>query len=203
MKFQEQKFEIAPAGLHTGVLYRIIDLGTQKEMTQWGEKVQPKATFFFELPDEKRDDGKPFIITQRYTLVMGGKSRIVKDMKAWKNVDITEKDFDVAKFFHSLIGQGCNLNIVHSPDGKFANIDGISPLKKGENVPAPVNEAFFFDLEHYDAALFAKLSENVQNAVKQSPEYQDLAANGVKKASISNAAPTPASDAILNDEVPF
>ena len=37
------------------------------------------------------------------------------------------------------MGRNCLLNIVHSEDGKYANIEGITPIMKGMPLLEPIN----------------------------------------------------------------
>jgi len=60
---EEQSYELAPAGSHTAVCFRVADLGTQTGI--YGPKQQ--ILISWELPDEQMADGRPFTISRRYT----------------------------------------------------------------------------------------------------------------------------------------
>ena len=59
---EEQAYELAPAGSHTAVCLRVVDLGTQAGM--YGPKRQ--ILISWELPDDQMADGPD---TQRQTLI--------------------------------------------------------------------------------------------------------------------------------------
>src|SRR6185295_11438565 len=94
----ETEFELAPAGTHMAVCYRVIDLGTQSGTYMGKPKSQHKILVSWELPDEKMKDGRPFTIGQRYTWSMSEKATLRKHLEAWRGVPFTDADFGVDGF---------------------------------------------------------------------------------------------------------
>ena len=86
-------FTPVPAGSHLAVCYRIIDLGTQKVVFQNENKFLRKVMVSWELPDEKMDDGRPFVISKRYTWSMHEKATLRKHLEAWRGKGFSEEDF--------------------------------------------------------------------------------------------------------------
>lgn len=175
----ESNFENPPAGTHMAICYRIIDLGTQETTYKGTPKKQHKILVSWELPDEKMTDGRSFTISNRYTWSMSEKAALRKDLESWRgkpfqDADFGEGGFDVAK----IIGVACLLTIVHTENGdkKYANVRGISSLMKGMVAPALTNEKVFIGLtdENWNAEAFHKLSDNLQNTIKSSPEYRAM-----------------------------
>jgi hypothetical protein len=87
-----KEFKIAPAGLHMARLYSIIDLGHQATVWNGDTKIMHKVVFTWELHGEddagqplKTDDGKPLIVSKRYTVSLGDQSTLRKDLEAWSN----------------------------------------------------------------------------------------------------------------------
>lgn len=187
----QSDFEIAPAGTHTAVLYRIIDLGTQTVETQWGTKEQHKGLFMWELPDELMEDGRPFSVAKRYTLSLHEKSAFYKDVKTWTG-NAPDEGFEP----RSLLGKACNITLTHTEnDGKtYTNVSSIAPLKKTETAPAPTNDILYFDLDDYDDAVFKQLSDGLRDVISKSPEYQEATSTTLKVNGV---------DADLDDEIPF
>jgi hypothetical protein len=113
----------------------------------------------FELA-EKMTDGKPFMVSKRYTRSMHEKAILRKDLAAWRGRDFTAdelKGFDLSM----IIGKNCLLNLVENKSeatGKtYTNIAGITPPIKGmpslavtsSEPPAWVKEAPAKNLEKW------------------------------------------------------
>jgi hypothetical protein len=196
-----KEFKIAPAGLHMARLYSIIDLGHQA--TEWaGEtKIMHKVVFTWELHGDddsnnplKTDDGKPLIVSKRYTVSLGDQARLRQDLEAWSNKKMTPEDrknFDLK----GLLGKFCMVNITHSEDGKYANISGISPVPSAlRNVqPEGINPTLHFWLNEFDQAKYDALPKYYKEKIAESSEWR-----GQKKVNkeepISNDLP---------DDIPF
>jgi hypothetical protein len=124
-------FEPAPAGVHQAVCVDVIDKGIL-EVTYAGQtKKQHKIVLSWQI-DETRDDGKPFLVSKRYTLSLNEKATLRKDLESWRGKAFTREDemgFDV----ESVIGANCLLNIQHKTTGErtYANVVSIMPLVKG------------------------------------------------------------------------
>jgi len=196
-----KEFKIAPAGLHMARLYSIIDLGHQA--TEWaGEtKIMHKVVFTWELHGEddaghslKTDDGKPLIVSKRYTVSLGDQARLRQDLESWSNKKMSpeeRKNFDLK----NLLGKFCMVNITHSEDGKYANISGISPVPSAlRNVqPEGINPLLHFWLNEFDQAKYDALPKYYKEKIAESSEWR-----GQKKVEknepVSNDMP---------DDIPF
>ena len=77
-------FEPAPAGTHVAICYRVIDLGTQESVYNGEKKSARKVLISWELPNEEKADGKPFVISATYTWSMHEKSTLRKTLEAWR-----------------------------------------------------------------------------------------------------------------------
>lgn len=196
-----KEFKIAPAGLHMARLYSIIDLGHQA--TEWaGEtKIMHKVVFTWELHGDddagqplKTDDGKPLIVSKRYTVSLGDQARLRQDLESWSNKKMSpeeRKNFDLK----NLLGKFCMVNITHSEDGKYANISGISPVPSAlRNVqPEGINPTLHFWLNEFDQAKYDALPKYYKEKIAESSEWR-----GQKKVEknepVSNDMP---------DDIPF
>ena len=111
---QKKEFKIAPVGSHLARLYRIIDLGTQTSEYMGQTKMLRKVKFFWELhgDDLKTDDGKPLIQTRNYTLSLGDKASLRKDLESWRGKSFTDDElrgFDISK----LLDKWCMVTVQH------------------------------------------------------------------------------------------
>jgi hypothetical protein len=191
-------FKPAPAGTHIAVCTKFIDLGTQTVEWQGQTKKQHKVMIAWELTHEQMDDGRPFIINQRYTFSTSEKATFRKHLEGWRGKKFVDADFEGDNAFDTqkLLGVPCSLIVSNSAKNGsvYANIEGIGPLPKGMPRPEPKNELVYFSLERFDPIVFGKLSNGLQEIIKKSPEY-DIAVNGGGDHHETNGDPS--------DEIPF
>ena len=200
-------FKLPPAGSFMARLYRIIDIGTQTTEWMGKKKMQRKIIAMFELHGEDNDgqplqtaEGKPLIVSKRYTLSLDEKATLRKDLEAWRGKAFTQEELDGFNL-EVLLGKCCMVSITHSTyDGKeYANIAGISQVpsalkKLGE--PVGVNEPMIFTLDPFDQDKFNKLSEGMQGVIKKSAEYRNTFEPGAPPVS---SAPSE----LIDDDIPF
>ena len=200
-----------PAGMHLARCYRIIDLGTQKTSYNGMEKMSPKVLFQFELHSENDDgeplltpDGKPLSISKQYTLSLNENAALRHDLQSWRGRAFTEdelKSFDL----QNVLGQWCMVSVVHNQvqDKSYANVDNVNPVPasiKKAGLPEGVNETLLFSIRSADMAVFATFTENIQNKIKASPEWEQWkdAPAPTKQESSKNDDP-----ADFEDDIPF
>lgn len=169
-------FEMVEPNTYVARCYRVIDLGTHHD-EKWDKDVH-KIMLSWELPTALMETGdykgQPFSIHNRYTLSLSEKAHLRKDLEAWRGKAFTEEElngFDISM----LLGATCFINVVHSTDGKYANISSIMKLPKGTNCPDAVNDALILDLDSFDQKVFDTLSDKMQGTIKSSLEYGLLA----------------------------
>lgn len=169
-------FEQAPTGNHLATCVRIIDLGTQKIVWEGVAKYQRKVMLSWELPQEMREDGTPFLISKRYTLSSHEKSTLRKDLEAWRGRKFQDSDFGPGGFvIKKVLGVSCMIQIVESDKG-YSNVSSVGSLPKGMGAQEPINEPVYFslDADEFDANVFSSLSQKLQETIGESPEYQDV-----------------------------
>ncbi len=199
---QSADFVPPPAGTHIAVCYRFVDLGTQETEFQGVKKQQRKVMLGWELSDELMEDGKPFMITQRYTWSMSDKANLRADLESWRGVAFKESDFGPGGFdIRRVIGAPCMLTIVHAEkNGKtYANIRAIGKLPKGTNPPHAINPHVYFSLDEFDQATFDNLSAGVKAIIVKSPEYMKIVNGG----HVSDQTDSNGHARDFDDEVPF
>jgi hypothetical protein len=175
-----KEFKIAPAGLHMARLYSIIDLGHQSVEWAGESKIMHKVVLTWELHGNddadqplKTDDGKPLIVSKRYTVSLGDQARLRQDLEAWSNKKMTAEDrknFDLK----GLLGKFCMVNITHSEDGKYANISGISPVPSALRNAQPdgINAPLHFWLAEFDQAKYDALPKYYKEKITESSEWR-------------------------------
>lgn len=177
-------FKRVPAGVHIGRCYSLIDLGTQLTSGQYGEKMQHKIRIGWELFGEDEEgkpltidmDGKemPMVISKNYTVSLGEKANLRKDLAAWRGKDFSDEEakaFDISK----LVGAYCMVNVATSEtNGKtYSNVVGLTPIPSAlkNSKPAGVHAAVLFDLDKPDMKVFDTFHQHLQDTIKKSPEW--------------------------------
>jgi hypothetical protein len=203
----ESTFKIPPSGSFLGRLYRILDLGTQKVEWQGAIKMQRKLMFSFELHGEDNDgqalttnDGKPLMISKRYTMSLGEQSTLRKDLESWRGKKFTAEEllgFDL----NVLLGKFAMCNVTHNDrEGKtYANLSGLSQVPAAlKKMPEPigVNDLMIFSLDAFDQAKFDSLSDGLKDIIKKSAEWRGT--NGEEEANKAVSVAT-----LDDDTMPF
>lgn len=167
-------FELAPAGTHMAICYMVADLGQQKSM--YG--VKPKIIIGWELPNELMKDGRPFGISNIYTLSLSEKALLRRDLEGWRGRAFTEQErmgFDVK----NVLGKPCTLTIVHNPVGDkiYANVASIGGVMKGMEIPARSNDLLYYNMDQPSNAVYEMLPKWIQKKIDEAvnevpePEY--------------------------------
>ena len=203
-----------PEGVHVGVCYSVVDVGTQ--YSEKFDKVSRKFVVTWEVPgcrvDVERGGKKvnlPRAISKKYTLSLADKAILRKDLEAWRGRAFTVeelKGFDVKQ----LIGAACQLQVIHTrKDSKlYANVGAIMALPKGVKAPKPENEPAFFTLGSLDETLTlpATMPDWLKKMIQESREWEKLSSKVSKAPTKEMSEPSKAavaeSDA-TDDDVPF
>lgn len=186
--------EIIPAGVYTGTLYSIIDLGTQKIVYNEDPKLEHRIRLDWEITEEKMLDGRPFAIGKEFKASLHEKSKLYALIKTWLT-KAPEGKFNLSE----LLGKSGNLAISHTTKGDktYANLDAVTPLKKNEKAPEPINPLREFDLANYKGKIFEELPDFLKEKIRLSPEYAEL---GKKPEPSNHDAPIELPD---DESIPF
>lgn len=208
---ERKQFQIAPAGTHLARLYRIIDLGTQMREYEGKVNMLRKAKFFWELHGEDgagkpllTTEGKPLIQSKEYTMSLGEKANLRRDLEAWRGKAFTEDElrgFNVT----NVLGQFCMVNISHRVKGDmtYADLKGVSAVPaiyKKAGLPEGVNSTLLFSLDKFDEQVFESLSDSIKDTIRKSPEYRAVSQPTTSQ---QYAAATGGSVSNMDDDVPF
>lgn len=177
------KKELTPTGNYIARCYKMIHIGTLTKNFGKGDQEQNVIRLYFELPTElrvfkDREEPKPISVDKEYTMSMGEKGNLRKDLKSWRGKDFTAEEaenFDVSK----LIGVPCLINLIHTPKKSdpsvvYETISSITPLMKGLECPPQFNESFEFSVSDFKQEAFDKLPEFFQKEVQKSKEYKAM-----------------------------
>jgi len=172
-------FELVPAGNHLGVCWQVIDIGTQETTYNDEVKHARKVIIGWELPEETMADGRPFVVSRKYTFSVHEKATFRKHLESWRGKKFTDEDFGDDGFdIRLLIGKACFVNVVHNQVGErtYANIESIAQLPKGMQAPKLVNNALYFSLEpsEFQPTVFASLPEWLQEQIQKAPEWKHV-----------------------------
>jgi hypothetical protein len=161
------------AGTWSAVCTRIIDLGTQTSEWKGKPKKARKVLLGWEL-DQKMGDGRPFLVTSRFTASIHEKATLGKFLEGWRGRAFTDEEragFDL----HVLLGQPCLLNLVKN--GDYTNVASASKMPRGMAPLQPEGSLTLLDLDNFSRDVYDTLSEGLKATIAKSPEY-DKATGG-------------------------
>jgi hypothetical protein len=205
-------YEPLAAGMHQGVCYGIVDLGTQP-----GGQFEPKrkVAFLWEVPSERiqfeKDGVKkdlPRGVSSIYTLSLSSKGLLRPMLESWRGRAFTDeelKGFDL----QTVLGANCLLNIVHAPGtgkntGKtYANVKSVNPLAKGMMKLKSENAALFFSIDDCGDTI------TVPQAVPDWLKAKIMQSEECLREQRKSGAPDPTEEQMANqtggvdDDVPF
>lgn len=157
--------ELPPVGPKVARCIKIIDLGTTKNITY--NTLNRKLMITHELPTTKMEkDGRPFAISGFYNQVLGERSNLRKMLDSWLG-KMSEKEIETFNPL-SLLGKPSFINVVHNEG--YANIGSIMPIPDGVTCPPAINEIHSFSFYDFKQEEFDKLSDKMQERLKQSFE---------------------------------
>ena len=176
--------QLPEAGATTGVLFSLVDLGTQKVTWDGEDKWTPKLRLAFELPDqvvegEVTENGKttkvtkPMVVSIELTRSLGERATLRKMLEQWRGAAFTSRE--LASFsLKNLLGKACLLTLVHktSQAGRqYCAIQGMAKLPKGMKAPTTTqNGQVFYEIEQATGGQFNELPEWLQEKIRASKE---------------------------------
>jgi len=201
-------FQLIPPGSYLSRCYRILDLGTQKSVYKGTESYLHKIMLTFEVHGDDADSrplvtskGEPLSISKTYTLSLGEKANLRKDLESWRSRKFTPEE--VKGFnLNNVLGVWAMISIVHDErDQKtYANISGVMkvPDAMKKSLPNGYNSTSIFDLEDPDMTVFATLSEKLQDKIKGTPEW-----TAIGNPESDGGFSTPDEPIAEDDDIPF
>jgi len=144
-------FDPVPEGLHIGVCYAVIGLGTQEVMFKEKKKLIDKVCLIWELPDvEKIDiDGVmlPRVISNIYTNSIHKKAILRQHLESWRGKAFTDEQLEGFNL-DVLLGANCQIQVIHNhADGNtYANISTIVNVPANHKKVASENPPVVYDI---------------------------------------------------------
>lgn len=200
-------FKPVPPGTHLARCFRIVDLGTQESNYQGKINFLRKLMMQWEVhgADENGEvlitsSGEPMTISKNYTVSLGEKARLRRDLISWRGKPFTPEELKGFEL-KNLLGVWCMLGVIETQgkDGKtYSNVDTITPVHpiiKKNGLPPYHNKVGIFSIDDPDMVMFETLSDHVKNKIQSSPEWN--AKNG------KPAQPEKSLKDYEDDDIPF
>jgi len=203
-------FATLEAGTYPARCYKMVHIGTVLEEFQGQKKILNKVQITWELPTElnefKQGEGKkPYVLSKEFTLSLHEKSTLRAFLKAWRGKDFTEdeaKSFDITK----LLGVACMVSVGHKESkGKtYAEINAVSPVMKGFEVPKQVNPTFELNYDNFTLEAFNTLPEFIRKKMESSNEFKKIEALIFESEQQKKHSTDPINEQEnINDDIPF
>ena len=185
----KQERKLPEAGATVGMLFSLVDLGTQKQTWDGEEKWMGKVRLSFELPDqldeyEVVENGKttkvqkPMVVSIEQTRSLGEKASLRKLLEQWRGQTFTSKELQ-AFSLKNLLGKPAMLTLIHktSQAGRaYCAIAGASKLPKGMKAPAnTTNAQMYYEIEQGEGGQFSEMPEWLQDKIRASKEFATAA----------------------------
>ncbi len=186
---QKMERKLPEAGATIGMLFSLVDLGTQKQTWDGEEKWMGKVRLSFELPDqldeyEVVENGKttkvqkPMVVSIEQTRSLGEKASLRKLLEQWRGQTFTSKELQ-AFSLKNLLGKPAMLTLIHktSQAGRaYCAIAGASKLPKGMKAPAnTTNAQMYYEIEQGEGGQFSEMPEWLQDKIRASKEFATAA----------------------------
>ena len=133
-------------GVYTGVASALIDLGLQENSMY--KKTQRKVMIIWNIVGETitvNDEELPRVISKEYTMSLGEKSTLRKDLEAWRGKVFSADELEGFDL-RNIINTACQLQInAQEKNGKtYTNIAAIMAIPKGKKIDT-VDDTYIFD----------------------------------------------------------
>lgn len=197
-------FELVPEGTYIARCFSVVDLGTHQPKNPQYAPIR-KVSLAFEIPEHVREDGACSFVTTTYTASLSERAYLRKALESWRGRKFTKEELEGFEL-HTILGVPAMVTVVHSEDGKYANISVITKPPKGTTAPPPIMKHVWFSMtgDTFDAEGFAALHEKLQNAIKESPEYKRLVGQQSPPSSQEmSSMGAPPTDDDFDDDIPF
>ena len=198
MATAEKKREPINDGTYQSVCCALIDLGTQ--FNEHFGKSSHQVIIMWEIPElliKFEKDGKeveaPRVISKKYTLSLGEKANLRKDLQSWRGRAFTVEElegFDLV----NVLEKNCMLQIINTTkDGKtYSNISSMLPLYKGMSSIGPYMKPLYFSMsEGFDIP--EAIPQWIKDIIMKSEEFKGHKA---EEPEYDNSAP-------VDSDVPF
>lgn len=125
-------FPVLPVANYQAVCFDVWDIGIQKSIYEGRVSVAKKIVIGWEV-DERDPRGKRQRLCGWYTLSLGKKANLRRDLTSWRGREFTTEELKGKGFdMNTLVGANCMLNVIHKEDGK-PKVSAVTAMPK--NLP--------------------------------------------------------------------
>lgn len=161
-------------GVYVAVCVGVVDLGEQ--YSEKFKKYSNDLKIIWELSGETVEvDGEtmPRQLSRTFTISSSKKSNLRTFVSSWMGRQYTDDEFRELDLF-DLLGRACQLNVVLSDSGEYANVDSVIPLPKGAKAPPAETPYIKWDMDEWDDGAFDNLPDYLKEKIMKSTQYQKL-----------------------------
>ena len=164
-----QELNFLPVGNYQAVCFDIWDIGIQEGSYEGKPNSAHKIIIGWEVDEkiESQDDynGKRYKIYGWYTLSLGKKSNLRRDLTSWRGKEFTAEELKGFKI-NKLLGANCMLNVIHQDNGK-PKVSAVTSVPK--NLPKIDPETVQSTPEWVKKFQNKAISEQEAAALKETP----------------------------------
>lgn len=198
--------ELIAVGNYPARVAQVLDLGLQARRPYQGKEKGPVnmlwvtyelVTEFMKDADGKELEDKPRWISEQMNLFSLDQENAIST----KRISGIDAAGELGGDWARVLGMACTVQVVHSKDGKYANIGAVSPEMKGMTTPDLVNEARLFDMDDPDMEVFNGLPEFLQKKMTGNLEFK----GSVLEIAIAGgtAEEAPQQEEMDDDDIPY
>ena len=85
-------YELPTAEPKIGIVYRVVDMGTQKKEWEGEVKNVKQVALFFEFPHDLTKDGRPKVMSAIYTANLGERSKLRPIVRDLTQTDVPRRE---------------------------------------------------------------------------------------------------------------
>lgn len=180
--------ELIAEWTHIAKCVGVVDLWTQLVTFNKKEKEVHQVMFTFELLNETytyEDDWEEKTWTRTmsrsFTISLSKKATLRKFLESWRWKKFTEEELKGFNLW-KVLWIDCQVQVLHSEDGQYANIENVFPMMKWVQTPESQRELVLFSIdenekwepEDFDEKVFDSLPEWIRNKISDSKEMRIL-----------------------------
>jgi len=184
------KREIIPEWVYPARCISVIDLWTQKLTFNNKEKEVHQVRFDFEIPslEVEYEDQETWetvktcrVIWINLTASLSWKAKLRKLLESWRWKKFTKEELEWFNLW-KIVWKTCQVQVIHSEDWQYANLENVMPLMKGIEVPTTDRKPYIFEIQTnekwepvwFDEDVFEELPEWIQEKIQESKEFKKL-----------------------------
>jgi hypothetical protein len=153
------KYTPAPEGTHRARCAQVIDLGTHKSQWNGQTRYSHKVRIGWELSDERTKEGRPYSVSQTYTLSLEPSAILRRDLETWRGRAFTEEELNGFHLKH-ITDVPALVTVVHSSSSgrTYAKVSSVAKLPASMGTPPPlVSKPLLYEVEAGKSEVFETL----------------------------------------------